>query len=365
MNRGGFSWWRFLGISGLKSHISRTIGIPLVPWGTHFFMFYETKEDLLDALVPYFKAGLETDELCFWAVSAPLTVKEATNALRKAVPEFDRYLADGSIEIVRGRQFYLSPKAPDLERVMRTWAEKTDSALARGYAGLRVSGSTAWLERRHWNAFSDYENEVNNFISSWRITVLCTYPMAGSTAAEILDVARTHQFAIARRNNGWEFVETSELKQAKSEIKKLNDELERRVAERTIQLEAVNQALRKEIAERRRAEEDVRRSEDRLRLVIDTLPGLVWSKLPDGSADFLNQRFREYTGLSVEEGLGWGWMLNAECISSRRSRRGRMAGSVCSGTAVRERGTTEASERSLPQVPDSCCATARRDGERC
>src|SRR4029077_2534399 len=36
----------------------------------------------------------------------------------------------------------------------------------------------------------------------------------------------------------------------------------------------------------------------------------VWSKLPDGSADFLNQRFREYTGLSLAEGLGWGW-LNA------------------------------------------------------
>jgi PAS domain S-box-containing protein len=37
---------------------------------------------------------------------------------------------------------------------------------------------------------------------------------------------------------------------------------------------------------------------------------MVWSKLPDGSADFLNQRFREYTGLSMEEGLGWGWMRN-------------------------------------------------------
>jgi len=49
-------------------------------------------------------------------------------------------------------------------------------------------------------------------------------------------------------------------------------------------------------------------SEERLLLVIDTLPALVWSKSPDGSADFLNQRFLEYTGLSVEEGLGWGWM---------------------------------------------------------
>src|SRR5207302_1717273 len=48
--------------------------------------------------------------------------------------------------------------------------------------------------------------------------------------------------------------------------------------------------------------------EERLRLIIDTIPTIVWSKLPDGSADFLNQTFREYTGLSLEQGLGWGWM---------------------------------------------------------
>jgi len=53
---------------------------------------------------------------------------------------------------------------------------------------------------------------------------------------------------------------------------------------------------------------DKRTSEARLRLVIDTLPALVWSKLPDGSTNFLNRRFLDYTGLSLEEGLGWGWM---------------------------------------------------------
>jgi PAS domain S-box-containing protein len=105
-------------------------------------------------------------------------------------------------------------------------------------------------------------------------------------------------------------VTSSVDRRASVEVQRVNQELERRVAERTLELQAVNQALRKEIAERERADEAVRQSEDRLRLVVDTLPALVWSKLPDGSADFLNQRFREYTGLSLEEGLGWGW-LNA------------------------------------------------------
>jgi PAS domain S-box-containing protein len=97
-------------------------------------------------------------------------------------------------------------------------------------------------------------------------------------------------------------------RQAEAEVRRLNQGLEHQVAERTAQLEATNEKLRKEIAERERADEALRQSEDRLRLVIDTIPALVWSKFPDGSADFLNQRFREYTGLSVEQGLGEGWL---------------------------------------------------------
>jgi PAS domain S-box-containing protein len=43
------------------------------------------------------------------------------------------------------------------------------------------------------------------------------------------------------------------------------------------------------------------------RRVVDALPGLVWSALPDGQVDFLNQRWCEYAGLSLEEARGWGW----------------------------------------------------------
>jgi PAS domain S-box-containing protein len=97
-------------------------------------------------------------------------------------------------------------------------------------------------------------------------------------------------------------------RQTQAELQRLNEGLEQGVVERTRQLTTVNEELRREIGERHRAEDAVRRSEDHLRLVIDTIPGLVWSKLPDGSDDFLNQRFREYTGLAVEEGLREGWL---------------------------------------------------------
>jgi C4-dicarboxylate-specific signal transduction histidine kinase len=180
-------------------------------------------------------------------------------------------VADRSIEIMGGRRFYSSGDDLDLQRAIRTWAEKTRSALVREYAGFRVSASTAWLARKDWKAFSDYENEVNDSISNWRMTALCTYPLVGSSAAEILDVTRTHQFAIARRNKAWEVVETSELKQAKSEIKRLNDELESRVTDRTRQLVAANEQMRKEMIERQHAEQALQEAQSELTRVTRAL----------------------------------------------------------------------------------------------
>jgi hypothetical protein len=71
----------------------RKTGISVVgdrPWGTHFCHFYDTKEDLLDMLVPYFKAVLEDEEFCVWVTYDPLTEDEAWNALKRAAPSFDR-----------------------------------------------------------------------------------------------------------------------------------------------------------------------------------------------------------------------------------------------------------------------------------
>jgi PAS domain S-box-containing protein len=60
-------------------------------------------------------------------------------------------------------------------------------------------------------------------------------------------------------------------------------------------------------ARARRAEEAAQRSEKELRDVIETIPAMAWSGLPDGSNVFANRRWTEYTGLSAEETAGSGW----------------------------------------------------------
>jgi PAS domain S-box-containing protein len=57
----------------------------------------------------------------------------------------------------------------------------------------------------------------------------------------------------------------------------------------------------------RRAFEEIRNSEARLRKIIDTIPTLAWCSLPDGTGIFWNRRWLEYTGLPLEAVRGWGW----------------------------------------------------------
>jgi len=58
-----------------------------------------------------------------------------------------------------------------------------------------------------------------------------------------------------------------------------------------------------------RALDEIKKSEDRLRLIIDTIPTMSWGNQPDGSAEFLSHSWLAYTGLSLEESRNWGWTV--------------------------------------------------------
>jgi toluene monooxygenase system protein E len=231
----------------LKSGID-AIG-DMVAWGAHFCLFYETKEDLLDALISYCKSGLENNEYCLWVVTEPLTIEEATAALREEVDDFDKHLAEDRIGIVSANDFFLQGGKFDRERVAEAMVTKLSALSARGYAGVRLTGDTSWVTKKDWIPFCELEDGINQVIGNQHLAVLCTYSLAACGAYEILDAVRTHQFALARREGKWVVIETAALKQAKAEINRLNEELEQRVVQRTSELMKASEALREAQAE--------------------------------------------------------------------------------------------------------------------
>ncbi len=191
-----------------------------VPWGMHFCQFYQTKEDLMEIVIPYFKAGLENNEFCIW-VTQSSEVKGAKEALRTAITDVDVYFEKGQIEIIPYGHGWVNEGISDLERALNGWGKKLDEALNNGYEGLRLTENIFHLEKKDWGNFADYEKKLDSIIGNYQMMFLCTYSLDRCNATEILDVVLNHRFALIKREGRWEQIESSRNKKSEEKIRNL------------------------------------------------------------------------------------------------------------------------------------------------
>jgi PAS domain S-box-containing protein len=189
-----------------------------VPWGTHISHFYRERDDLSEILVPYFKAGLENNEFCLWITSSPLEAAEAVEALRRSLPEIDEYREKGQLEILPYTDWYLKNGTFDIRRVLDGWAEKLKAALLNGYAGLRISGNTSWLQGKDWPVFMDYESQAHRVIVRNPALAVCSYRLPRLDPARVIDIVSRHQFSIVKRDGTWERLERPEYRELKKRL---------------------------------------------------------------------------------------------------------------------------------------------------
>lgn len=100
----------------------------------------------------------------------------------------------------------------------------------------------------------------------------------------------------------------AERLRVEEELRKYQNHLEEMVAVRTNEISKTNEQLQQEILERQRILEILRQSEERYRYLAEAIPQLVWTTNANGECDYFNQNWCEYTGLTLEQSLGSGWL---------------------------------------------------------
>src|SRR5579859_1459517 len=125
------------------------------------------------------------------------------------------------------------------------------------------------------------------------ITALASVPTAVLLIRLIPDALRLPSPSALQSANLALEREVAERNRAESEVRRINEELEARVAQRTAQLEAANQSLMQEARERRRAEETVRSSQQLLQAIIDNSTAVIYVKDLQGRYLLVNRRYED------------------------------------------------------------------------
>ena len=195
-----------------------------MPWGTHLCAFYESKDDLLELLLPYFEAGLRNDEFCMYIASESPDRERTEEGMRGR--GLGRYLDKGQMQIIPREEWYLKGGIFDARRVLDGWLEKCEEAAAGGYDGVRVMGNIAWLDKVDWRSLAEYEARANRSFKGHRMIAVCSYPIDRCDERRTADLVATHQFELVRNPEEWAAIRPTQAQGAVGKVLELRDELD-------------------------------------------------------------------------------------------------------------------------------------------
>jgi PAS domain S-box-containing protein len=170
--------------------------VPHLSWGSHLAHFFESGGELKDVMVPYFKAGLDNNERCFWVTGAAFNAEDARSALRAAVPDLDLRERKKQIEIADGSEWYAAGAKLQPDELVNGLLKREGDALEQGYEGLRTSGNCAWVSHAQWADFLIYEKLVQKSVRGRRMICMCSYCLDQLHDGAHLQVMDRHDMAV-------------------------------------------------------------------------------------------------------------------------------------------------------------------------
>jgi signal transduction histidine kinase len=165
--------------------------------GDHLCAIYDTDAEWLGSAVPYFREGLARREACVYVASEKNSMHLEV-ALRAAGIDVDAQRRRGALRFATPEATYLRPGHFDPDVMIALWQELIDAASAEGYTNLRVAGSPTWINEGIPGAerWAEYEAQINEFFRGRRAIKLCQYDRRLFSPTVLLDVLRSHPFAV-------------------------------------------------------------------------------------------------------------------------------------------------------------------------
>ncbi|MDD5130970.1 MAG: MEDS domain-containing protein [Candidatus Omnitrophica bacterium] len=185
--------------------------INYTPPTQHTSLFYNSQEEYLDIIMPYFKAGLDNNEFCLWNLPETLNADDARKHLLKAVEDLDIYLKKDQLSIRDYKSFYLKDGVFSAQKVIESFAELEKKVLGNGFKGVRVAGDGTWAIGENWFDLMMYENEINRIIESHKIRAICSYCIKELDSRGIRDIGMSHQSSLVKQMDSWNRLDSSKF----------------------------------------------------------------------------------------------------------------------------------------------------------
>jgi PAS domain S-box-containing protein len=225
----------------------------------HFCSIYESPQEHYAVAVPFIRIGLARGEKCIY-IADDGTVGDVREAMALEGIDVDRAIASNALVLATKEQAYLEHGSFHPDWMFTFWKEATQLAMSEGFSAVRATGETEWVLRggRGLERWMEYESKLTHTLLESNCSALCQYNRRLFPPELILDVIRTHPVVVygstVCRNLYYvppdEFLGTN---QTAREVERLLTNIRER--------ERVEDALREQLSERRRAEEELRRSE--------------------------------------------------------------------------------------------------------
>ena len=229
----------------------------------HFCSIYESPEEHYAVAIPFIRIGLDRGEKCIY-IADDGTVGDLCEAMQSDGIDVDRAISSNALVLITKEQAYLEQGSFHPDWMSTFWKEATQLAMSEGFSALRATGETEWVQK--WvlresgglERWMEYESRLAHTVAENNCSALCQYNRRLFPPELILDVVRTHPVVVnggtVSRNLYYvppdEFLGTN---QTAREVERLLTNIRER--------ERVEDALREQLTERRRVEEELQRSE--------------------------------------------------------------------------------------------------------